>query len=186
MPMILKYASVSFALCIFSKPHLQIKQHLLNLIFHITVNSYILQINKINQDKRFDIPTCKRGRGYWAWWPHLGDHVRRSSPGLPAPVCRGAQPPRTCPGRHTGSPGCGGSSGGPGSHNLLAERQLLQHCRDSAGLERHEAKKRSVTAPKIDIYLTNWECFIHVISFFSLLWSQSTQNFSLIKHFSTK
>ena len=42
-------------------------------------------------------------------------------------------------------------------------------------------KKRSETGLKINIYLTNWECFIYVLLFFSLLWSQSTQNFSLFQ-----
>lgn len=94
------------------------------------------------QDKIFDRPTCKQGLEYLAWWPRLGGHVQRSSPGLPGPVCRGAQPPRIGPGTRTGSPGCGGSSDGLGSHSLPAGQQPPQHCRGSAGLETHRGRRK--------------------------------------------
>lgn len=72
--------------------------------------------------------------GCWAWWPHPDDHVQRSSPGPLKPACRVGQPPHTCPGRHTGSPGCAGFSGELESHSLLAVPQQQLHCCVGAAL----------------------------------------------------
>lgn len=57
-----------------------------------------------------------------------------SSPGPPEPACIGGRPPRTCPGRHTESPGCAGFSVGLGSHSLPAEQQPQLHCYVDAAL----------------------------------------------------
>ena len=72
--------------------------------------------------------------GCWAWWPHQGGRVQTSSPGPPKPACKGARPPRTCPGRRTGSPGCAGFSDGLGSRSLPAGRLPRLHCCVGAAL----------------------------------------------------
>lgn len=79
--------------------------------------------------------------GCWAWLPHQGGRVQRSSPGPPKPACKGGQPPRTCPGRHTGSPGCAGFSDGLGSRSLPAGLQPRLHCCVGAALLGTEAAR---------------------------------------------
>ena len=113
---------------------------------------------------KFDWPTCKQGLGYWAWWPRLGGRVRRSSRGPPRPVCRGARPPRTGPGMRTGSPGCGGSSGGLGSHSPPAGRQPLLRCRELAGLETQGTRKWR-TEKRLDIEKHSYMFFLNTNNF---------------------
>lgn len=120
------------------------------------------------------IETCLTYRprpGCWAWWPHQGGHVQKSSPSLPKPACRGEQPPRTCPGMRTGSPGCAGFWGGLGSRSLPAELQPKLHCCVGAALwgKMHRAKV------SLDVWRNKpWSDWAVNICIQTTLWFSST------------
>ena len=122
--------------------------------------------------------------GCWAWWPRLGGRVQRSSPGPPKPACRGGQPPHTCPGRRTGSPGCAGFSDELGSRSLPAGLQPRRRCCVGAALwGSHAQGKVQLGCQKGKTwgdYISNYICAHTMLWLQGIIWLWGWLNYHLM------